>query len=166
MNRKLMIAVSTAIALLAVGCQASQNRAVEGGIIGGLLGGAAGGIIGHQSGHGGEGAAIGVAAGAVTGAIVGSQIPKQGQPQPVTTTSATTSAPTATPQTIQANQAANPNQMSLQQILDFTKQGVNENVIVDKIRLTNSKFNLSPSDVDSLKQQGVSQKVIDAMQGK
>jgi hypothetical protein len=55
--------------------------------------------------------------------------------------------------------------MSIAQIVELTKQGVNEDVIIDKIRLTNSKFNLSADDLNYLKQQGVSQKVIAAMQG-
>jgi hypothetical protein len=55
--------------------------------------------------------------------------------------------------------------MAVQQIVDLSKQGVNEEVIIDRIRLSNSKFNLATSDIDYLKQQGVSQKVIDAMQG-
>jgi len=40
------------------------------------------------------------------------------------------------------SQAVNPSQMTLQQIADLAKQGVNENVIIDKIRLTNcSSYN-------------------------
>ena len=133
------------IATLGMGCETAKTRAPEGALIGGVLGAAAGGIIGHQSGHGGEGAAIGAAAGAVTGAIVGNQIEKPGQPA-------------------QAAQGANPNQMSLQDIVNLAKQGASENAIIEKIRLTNSKFSLSAAQVDYLKQQGVSQKVIDAMQ--
>ena len=131
---------------LTVGCESNKSRVAEGAVIGGLLGGAAGGIIGHQSGHGGEGAGIGVAAGVLTGALVGSQIEKK---HPDSST-----AP-----------GANPNQMFLQQVVDLSKQGVNEDVIVDKIRLTNSKFTLTAADIDYLKQQGVSQKVINVMQG-
>ena len=132
------------LALVTIGCASEKSRAVEGAVIGGVLGGAAGGIIGHQSGHAGAGAGIGVAAGALTGALIGSQIEKK---QPATT------------------QAANQSQLSLQQIVDMSKQGANEDVIVDKIRLTNSKFVLSAQDTDYLKQQGVSAKVINAMQG-
>jgi len=63
-------------ALICIGCQNTNNRALEGAGIGGILGAAAGGIIGHQSGHGGEGALVGAAVGAAGGAIVGSQIEK------------------------------------------------------------------------------------------
>lgn len=134
--------------LVVSGCQNAQSRAGEGAVIGGLLGATAGGIIGHQSHHGGEGAAIGLAAGALTGAIVGSQVPKSGQAAQ------------------QAPQGNNPNQMNMQQVVDLSRQGINEDVIIDKIRLTNSRFNLTANDLDYLKQQGVSEKVIDVMQGK
>ena len=129
-----------------LGCQSNQTRVGEGALIGGILGATAGGIIGHQSGHGGQGAGIGAAAGALTGALVGSQINKPGQETQGTT-------------------APNPNQMTLSQIVDLTKQGVNEAVIIDRIRMTNSRFTLTASDIDYLKQQGVSLNVINAMQG-
>lgn len=133
---------------LNLGCQTTKTRAVEGAVIGGLVGATAGGVIGHQSHHGAEGAGIGAAVGALTGAIVGSQIEKPGQ----------------STQPTPATQNVNPNQMTIQQIVDFTKQGINEDVIIDKIRLSNSKFKLNAEDISYLKQQGVSQKVIDAMQ--
>ena len=148
MFNKISVAVLMAVALLSAGCQNNTTRVGEGALIGGVLGAAAGGIIGQQSHHGGEGAGIGAAAGILGGAIVGSQInkPQQG-------TQAGGSA------------ASNPSQMSIQQIIDLSKQGINDAVIIDKIHLTNSKFSLSAGDLDYLKQQGVRQTVIDAMQG-
>lgn len=154
MKREIALIVSAGVILVGTGCQNAQNRAAEGAVIGGILGAGAGGIVGHQSRHAGEGVAIGAAAGAITGAIVGSSIPKQQQ--------GSQSATGAT----QGAQTANPNQMSMQQIIDMTQQGINENVIIDKIRLSNSKFNLTADDISNLKQKGVTQKVIDAMQGK
>lgn len=130
-----------------MGCEGTKSRAVEGSVIGGLLGATAGGIVGHQNHHGGEGAAIGAAAGILTGALVGAQIEKKG----------------AGPS--QGGLAQNPQQMSMSQIVEYTKQGVNENVIIDRIRITNSKFVLKPEDISYLKNQGVAQRVIDAMQG-
>lgn len=154
MNKMFIFVLCFALLVLASGCQGAKSRAGEGAVIGGVLGAAAGGIIGHQSHHGGEGAAIGAAAGALTGAIVGSQIEKPGQATPQETTQGANTAP-----------AANPNQMSIQQIADLARQGASEDAIVEKIRLTNSKFRLSGEDINYLKQYGVSQKVIDVMQG-
>ena len=148
MKNSFLIIICMFVLFLNAGCQSTKSRAVEGAVIGGVVGATAGGIIGHQSHHGGEGAGIGAAVGALTGAIVGSQIAKPAQATPSTS----------------ATQDVNTNQMTIQQIVDFTKQGINEDVIIDRIRLTNSKFKLSTEDVNYLKQQGVSQKVIDAMQ--
>jgi uncharacterized protein YcfJ len=141
-----MVMVCALAVCLGSGCQNRQTKAVEGVVIGGLIGAAGGGIIGHQSGHGGEGAGIGAAVGAITGAVVGAQMEKQPA------------------QAAESSQAVNPNQMSLQQIADLTKQGVNESVIIDRIRLSNSKFSLSAGDIQYLKDQGVSPNVISAMQ--
>jgi len=150
MKKAFLVMVCLSLLPLVLGCQNTQTRAVEGTVIGGLLGAAGGGIIGHQSGHGGEGAAIGAAAGALTGAVVGSQInkPKQAAAQPAQVSSGATG------------------QLYIQQIVDMSRQGVSDSVIIDRISATNSRFVLTPKDIDYLKQQGVNQKVIDAMQGK
>lgn len=143
MRKAFLVFACFSLILLSAGCETNKTRVAEGGVIGGVLGAAAGGIIGHQSGHGGAGAGIGLAAGALTGALIGSQIDKPG-----------------------AQTAVSSTQMTMMQVVDLTKQGVHEDEIVDKIKLTNSKFNLTPNDIAALKQQGVTQKVIDAMQGK
>lgn len=148
--RKIVVSI-LCLGLLVVtnsGCQTTQdNKTVEGAVVGGLVGATAGGIIGHQSHHGLEGAGIGAAVGALTGAVVGSQMKKHPQ------------------QAASGTSTANPSQMSMQQVVDLSKQGVHEDVIVDKIRLTNSRFTLSADEITYLKQQGVSEKIINAMQG-
>jgi len=135
--------------MIGLGCQSTNEGAVKGGVIGGLIGAIGGGIIGHQSGHGVEGAAIGAGTGALTGAIIGNQAGTPGQAA----------------QPAQATPAISANQMSMQQIVDLTKQGVNSAVIIDRIRMSNSRFNLTTDDINYLRGQGVSQQVIDAMQG-
>jgi hypothetical protein len=149
MNKVFSIILCSAVLLLTTGCQNTKTHAVEGGVIGGILGAGAGYGIGTAAGHhGAEGAAIGAVAGALGGALIGGQMNKANKDT----------------QGAAGTQAANSNQMSLQQIVDLSKQGVNDAVIIDKIGLSNSRFNLTPADIDYLKQQGVSQKVIDAMQ--
>lgn len=160
MKKTAALFLSIPLLLSAAGCQNAKTRVAEGAGIGALLGAAVGGIVGNQSHHAGEGVAIGLAAGALTGAVVGSQIEKQpaaAAPQG--------QAASAQPQTQNQAPVFNPNQITVQQVIDFTKQGVNEDVIIDKIRLTNSKFNLSEADLAQLKQANVSQKVILLMQG-
>ena len=147
MKSVISIIICSAVLLLTTGCQNTQTRATEGAVIGGVLGAGAGYGIGTATGHhGAEGAAIGAVSGAILGGLLGGQMNKNKSGQE------------AGGQT-----ASNASQLSLQQIVDMSKQGVNEVVIIDKISLTNSKFNLSPEDIDYLKTQGVSQKVIDAM---
>lgn len=134
------------------GCQDAKSKAAEGAVVGGVLGAAAGGIIGHQGGHGGEGAGIGAAVGAVAGGLIGSQIEKK---------PAQTTVPNQNPtqETLQ-NQ-----EVSVLQVIELSKQGTPDDVIIDKINKTNSKFKLSAEDINYLKKQGISQKVIDAMLG-
>jgi uncharacterized protein YcfJ len=149
MKKTSVMIVGLAMVTALAGCQSSPNRAGEGAVIGGALGAGLGAIIGHQSGETGEGAALGAGAGALAGALIGSQQQKQpqsGQPQ----------------QQVQAN---NPNQMSAAQIVELTRQGVHEDVIVDRIKMSGSRFNLAQSDIDYLRSQGVTQKVVNAMQG-
>jgi uncharacterized protein YcfJ len=143
-----LLILSVTVLFAGAGCQSSPNRTGEGALLGGLLGAGAGTIIGNQS-HDRDkgrtqGAIIGGVVGALGGALAGSQIQKQPQQQA---------------------QAANPSQMAIQQIVDMSRQGINEDVIVDRIRMSNSRFSLSASDVDYLRSQSVTQKVISAMQG-
>jgi uncharacterized protein YcfJ len=147
-----MIVLGLFVVSMGAGCASSPNRAGEGALIGGLLGAAGGAIIGNQSDRPGEGAGIGAAAGALTGALIGSQVQKPAQGGAQSAQS-------------QAASANNPNQMSMQQIVDLSKSGVHEAVIIDRIRMTKSTYKLSAEDVNSLKQQGVNQNVINVMQG-
>jgi hypothetical protein len=162
MKRLVAAFLVLSLVLLSAGCAQNKTRVAEGTAAGGILGAAAGAGIGSLSGNAGAGAGIGALVGAATGALIGSQINKPGQPAAAAGTQPAQGATTAAaPQ----SQGVNPNQMSIQQIVDFTKQGINEDVIIDKIRLTNSKFSLTADDVASLKQQGVSPNVIKVMQG-
>ncbi|MCM8819201.1 MAG: glycine zipper domain-containing protein [Candidatus Omnitrophica bacterium] len=144
MKKAMLLAVILSITFL--GCQTTKTRAVEGSVIGGVLGAGAGYAIGQATHHGAEGAGIGAAIGAISGAIIGSQIEK----------------PQSNPSTTQYTY--NPNRMTIQQIVELTKQGVDENVIIDRIHLTNSKFNLTPEDIEYLRKEGVSARVIAQMQ--
>ena len=159
MKRITGAAIVICMALSQAGCASSPNRAVEGSIIGGLLGAGAGAIIGNQ-GHDRDqgrtqGALIGGAVGALGGALAGSQVQKQ----PAQQQAAQKQAPAASPQ------VSNPNQLSISQVVDLSKQGVHEDVIIDRMRLTNSKYSLSQADVEYLTQSGVSHKVLLEMQG-
>jgi hypothetical protein len=151
---KRVFAVFACYALIACGCASQQNHAVEGSVVGGVAGAGLGAIIGHQSGHAGGGALIGGALGALAGGLVGTNMPKEQQGQAA-----------QQGQVTQAAEQSNVQQVSIDEIVAMTGQGVNDDVIVDRIHATNSKFTLTPTQVEILKQKGVSQKVINAMQG-
>ncbi len=125
------------------GCQTNKTRVAEGAGIGGVVGAIAGGVIGHQSGHGVEGTVIGGALGAGSGAIVGSQIKKPTQEDLATANS----------------------QLSMKEIVSLTKNGASSDEIIAKIKSTNSKYSLTSEDIGYLRKEGVSQRVIEAMQG-
>ncbi|MCX5697649.1 MAG: glycine zipper domain-containing protein [Candidatus Omnitrophica bacterium] len=142
--KKLFVFLSAAAFLAALaGCETNKTRIAEGAGVGGAVGALAGGIIGYQSGHAVQGALIGGALGAGGGAAVGSQINKPNQP----------------------TQAAQTTPLSMTQIVNLSKQGTSSDEIINRIKASNSKFSLTTEDVDYLKKQGVSQRVIEAMQG-
>ena len=142
MKNSFCLPVILALVFMITGCQSNKTRVAEGAGIGGGLGAVVGGIIGYQSGHPVQGAAIGGAIGAGSGAVVGAQIKKPAQE---------TQTPSST-------------QITMQQIIDWTKQGVSSDTIIAKIKAANSKYSLTADDVDYLKKQGVSQRVIETMQ--
>lgn len=121
-----------------VGCETMGEKTKTGALTGGLIGAAAGGIIGHQSGHGWEGAAIGAGAGALGGGLIGNQMDKNAT-------------------------AVNPNHLSTMQIADMASKKVPDDVIIEEINRTKSKYVLTSEIISYLKNNGVSDKVIDVM---
>ncbi|MDD5282253.1 MAG: glycine zipper domain-containing protein [Candidatus Omnitrophica bacterium] len=142
MKRYFCLFAILAFLFVICGCQSNKTRVAEGAGIGGVMGAVAGGIIGYQSGHPLQGVAIGGAVGAGTGAVVGAQINK----------------PT---QVVKPESSV---QLTMQQIVDLTKQGVSSDEIIAKIKAANPKYSLTADDINYLNKQGVSQRVIETMQ--
>jgi hypothetical protein len=63
-----------------------------------------------------------------------------------------------------SNQAQVINQVTIQQIVDWTKQGVSSDEIISRIKAANPKYALTADDIGYLRRQGVSQRVIETMQ--
>lgn len=142
-----VIATMTLFYLCAfLGCAENQTRIAEGAGIGGVLGAAAGSIIGYQTHDTMTGALIGGAVGAAGGAAIGAQIPKT---PPVAQTNPTVAAVA---------------QVSIKQIVDWTRDGISGDIIIQRIQSTHSVYVLTNDDLDYLRKQGVSQRVIEAMQ--
>jgi uncharacterized protein YcfJ len=127
--------------ILFTGCQSMGEKTKGGALIGGIVGAGAGGIIGHQSGHGGEGAVIGAAVGALSGGLIGDQMDKADQ----------------------KSQETNPNHLGILQIVEMASKGVPDDVIIEEIRRTNSVYDLTSETITYLKDNSVSDKVVDEM---
>ena len=142
--------VVTAYLLVLSGCAENQTKVGEGAGLGGILGAVVGGVIGHQQKghHELGGALIGGAVGATAGGIVGSQIPNQNAPQRASM--APPSAPIS--------------QVTMQQIVDWTQQGLSSDTIISRIRTTNSTYSLTADDISYLRRAGVSERVVETMQ--
>lgn len=119
------------------GCE-TANRATpaSGALGGGAAGATAGGIIGHQKGKGLEGAAIGGAIGALSGAVFG--LDRQAKQQ-------------------------NPNHLTLTRIAEMSQQGVPDDEIINEIQRTKSTYALSSETITYLKNNKVSDRVINYM---
>jgi len=118
----------------------------RGAVGGAVVGSIAGGIIGHQSGHGIEGAAIGAGVGAITGGLIGDKI--------------------------DAREARNKEQimtsnekLGISDVIVLAKSGMTDDAIIDKIARTGSVYNLSVEEIEALRKEGVSTRVINYMMG-
>jgi hypothetical protein len=144
------LVVGLLMLLSAGGCQ-SPYRADQGALLGGLMGAGTGALIGDTAGKAGPGAAIGASLGAITGAAVGSELDQ-----------------------IEArNRAMIENQLGRQiaagavgfdDVVMMTQAGVDDELIVNHIRANGVTRPLETQDLIFLQQQGVSTRVIKAMQ--
>jgi Glycine zipper len=112
-----------------------QSDALGGGLIGAAVGGLAG-VPRHPL----AGAAIGGAVGAGTGAVIGNSEDKAEQRE------------------------AQARMLGLKDIAQMTSDGQSDDVIIGQIRSTDSVFRLSVTDLQWLKENGVSDRVINEMQ--
>ncbi|MHC4177806.1 MAG: glycine zipper domain-containing protein [Planctomycetota bacterium] len=143
--------VGLAIVVSIVGCQ-SPYRADQGALLGGLLGAGTGAIIGDAvGGKAGPGAAIGAGLGAIGGAAVGSELDEiEAQNRAMIEQ--------------QLGQRVAAGAVRLDQVVTMTQAGVDDELIVNHIRAHGVARPLQTDDLIFLQQQGVSTKVIKAMQ--
>ena len=167
-HSKNIIVLACALALPLADC---STKAGTGAVVGGAGGAGLGAIIGHQSGHAGAGAVIGGAAGAIGGGLVGHGMDKSDERKareeraqreqaaarqdaidnkPATATPAPTSAtPTST--------------ITRGDVVDWTRQGVKDEIIIDRIERSGQRFVMTSADERELKSFGVSAVIINAM---
>ena len=152
MDRQDFAAISAIvlIGLVSPGCR-SPYRADQGAALGGLLGAGTGAIIGNAVGDTGAGALIGAGVGALSGAVVGSELDNiEAQNR-------------AEIEARMGRQIA-AGAVSVEDVVAMSRAGVNENVVVNHVRIHGSAQPLQTADLIYLQQQGVSSQVIQAMQ--
>ncbi|HZZ71420.1 MAG TPA: glycine zipper domain-containing protein [Pirellulales bacterium] len=137
--------------LLASGCHSDPNYTEQGAVVGGLGGAGVGALVGSATGHTGAGAAIGAVAGALGGAAIGN-----GLDDIDAKNRAQIAAATSRPVPIGA--------VSVEDVLNMTRAGVSEELIVNHVRAHGTSVILQPQDLIFLQQQGVSPRVVQAMQ--
>ena len=134
------------------GCE-HMNNTEKGAGIGGALGAGAGLAIGAATGNPRTGAAVGGLLGAGTGALVGNDVDRQERRDRDIQQAVATAQ-------VQAQQQ----RMGLTDVVHMVQEGHDDQVIINQIRTTGSTFQLSASDLDYLKNSGVSARVIAEMQ--
>lgn len=144
MKRFMALVICFMFVVSLAGCATNKTRIAEGAGIGGVLGGVAGGVIGNQMGSPVGGGLIGAAVGAAAGGLIGSQIDKN---KP-------------------AEEAATVAPLSIKDVVDMHQQKVSADDIIAKIKSTNTKLVLTADDISYLQKEGVSERVIEALQGK
>ena len=136
----------------ATGCE-HMNNTEKGAGIGGALGAGAGLAVGAATGNPRTGAAVGGLLGAGTGALVGNDIDRQEKRDREIQQAVAT-----------ADAQAQQQRMGLTDVVHLAQQGHDDQVIINQIRTSGSTFQLAPSDLDYLKNSGVSSRVIAEMQ--
>jgi len=149
--RSLSVRAVALLCPLSIGC---QNNTQTGAAIGSGLGALTGAIIGHQTGNKETGALIGAAAGAVGGGLLGNAADVQEERDAAITHAQHT------------EMARRADQMAVtnRDVINMTRKGVSDRVIVSTVQSRGGRFDTSPDAVIYMKENGVSDAVIQTMQ--
>jgi hypothetical protein len=159
-------AVAVAILLTAFGESSAQpyyyepapdyyhNDTAGGTFLGGALGAVTGAVVGGKKNRG-EGALIGAGVGAVTGNILGRNKDRADEQRAAYGAAAVG----------QMNQQVAAQAVTNYDLLEMTRAGVSEDVIISTMQSRGARLDLSPNSLIALKQSGVSDRVVLAAQG-
>lgn len=114
---------------------------------GALVGGATGAIIGSMSKHTGTGAAIG----AVVGGLIGHDMDQEQEAR----------LRAQAPQTMQRVEQGEP--LTVSDVESLVKAGIGDDIIISQIRNSRTIYHLTTTDIIALKNNGVSERIIDYM---
>lgn len=130
-----------------------RNDTVGGAVVGGGLGAVTGALIGGRK-QRGEGALIGAGVGALAGGLVGNATDRADQRQVATGVAVAS----------QANAQVAAQAVTNYDLVEMTRAGVSDDLIISTARTRGGRLDLSPSGLISLKQNGVSDRVVMAVQ--
>jgi hypothetical protein len=125
----------------AAGCS-TLNHTENGALAGGGIGAATGALIGHATGHTAGGALIGAGAGALAGGLIGHAADQSDKRQAI---------------------AQAQRQVGITEVAQMAQQHISDDVIINQILSSGSVYQLSSQDTIWLKQNGVSDRVIEVM---
>jgi hypothetical protein len=147
----LLLSVALGLSVVAsTGCQ-SPYHSDQGALFGGLLGAGTGAIVGGATGHPGAGAAIGAGVGALSGAAIGA-----GQDEIEAKNRAMIAQ--------QLGRQVAPGSVTTNDVISMSKAGVSEELVVTHVQTNHMTAPLQTADLIQLQQEGVSPRVIAAMQ--
>lgn len=150
MHRTMILIAGTFALLAALGCQSAGPNTHAGTAFGGLTGAAIGAIAGADQGKSLEGAAIGATAGGLLGGAMGNAIDQDIAREDAARQASYIEA---------ASHAA-----TIDSVTQMTASGLSDQVIAEHVRANGVIQRLSAQDLIMLKQRGVSDSVINAMQ--
>jgi hypothetical protein len=130
-----------------------HNDTAGGTFLGGALGAVTGAVVGGKKNRG-EGALIGAGVGAVTGNLLGRSKDRADEQR----------AAYGAARVGQMNQQVAAQAVSNYDLLEMTRAGVSEDVIISTMRSRGARLDLSPNSLIALKQSGVSDRVVLAAQ--
>jgi uncharacterized protein YcfJ len=130
-----------------------QNDTAVGAVAGGGIGAVTGALIGGKK-NGEGGALIGAGVGALTGGLIGKSVDNADQQRAAYGVAAANN----------ANAQAAALAVTNYDLVEMTRAGVSEDLIISTMRNRGGRFDLSPGSLIALKQQGVSDRVVLAAQ--
>jgi hypothetical protein len=130
-----------------------QNDTAAGTVVGGAMGAITGALIGGKK-HGGQDALIGAGVGAITGNLIGRSKDRNDERQ------AAAGAATVG----QMNQQAAAMAVTSYDLVNMTRAGIGDDLIITTMRSRGIQMDLSPQGIIALKQNGVSEQVVAAAQ--
>ncbi len=130
-----------------------HNDTASGTFLGGAMGAITGAIIGGKH-HSGQDALIGAGVGAVTGNLLGRSKDATDERRAAAGAAAVG----------QLNQQAAAMAVTNYDLLQMTRAGISEDVIISTMRSRGARIDLSPQSLIALKQQGISDRVVLAAQ--